>query len=154
MSKIGFITYNTLPSFQNGWVKSTDGLRSALVVQDTKGRGSLYEERRLRTTEEVRAEIAKSWETLDKSLPELDRVVIYIGASGSEDAIERATKVPAKKLTFIGCSCGLEKKEALIQSAGLRDANRFLCECGGHITMTAMIQAFLEGDPALGVCGL
>ena len=151
MNKIGFVTYNTLTGFKNGWVKSVDGLRSALIVQDTNGRGSLDDEKRTRTTEEIRLEVAKSWETLDESLSELDHVVIYVGASGSEGAIERATKVPAKKLTFIGCSCGLEKKEVLIQSAGLCDANRFLCECGGHRTMAAMIRSFLESETVLGV---
>ena len=151
MNKIGFITYNSLPGLQSGWINSSDGARSALIVQDTKGRGALKDGQRTRTTEEIRADIAKSWESLDASLSELDQVVIYVGDSGSEDAIERAAKkVPVEKLLFIGCSCGIERKEALVQSAGLGSACRILCECGGHRTMTAMVKSFLEGGAVFG----
>ena len=151
MNKIGFITYNSLPGLENGWIKSLDGSRSALIVQDTNGRGSLQDGQRTRTEEEIRREITKSWESLEASLPELDHVVIYVGSNGSEDAIERAAKkVPTRKLTFVGCGCGIEKKEALIQSAGLGGARRILCECGGHRTMAALVRSFLEGSGSLG----
>ncbi len=146
ITKFGFVTYNTLPSFENGWVKSKDGSRQALIVQDTNGRGSLTEGGRTRSQGEIEAEIAKLWEGLGASLNELDRLVVYVGSNGSERAIEQAAKMPAEKLTFIGCRCGLEKKEAMVQAAGLGNAQRMLCECGGHHTMTEMIRRFLGGE--------
>ena len=144
MKKVGFVTYNSLPNFQSGWTHNQEKSRSALVVQDTNGRGSLEEGRRTRSADEIREEITKLWAILDQTIPELDHLVVYIGSSGSERAIELAKKMPAEKLTFVGCDCGISRKEAMIQSAGLGAAKRFLCDCGGHREMESMIRFYLQ----------
>lgn len=139
--KVGFITYNFLSGVDSGWTHRNG--RSALVVHNTNGRGSLAEGRRTRSTEEIQADIASIWGTLEKSLPELDHLVVYVGSNGSEKAIELAAKVPVEKLTFIGCSCGTSEKDAMLSAVGLGSARRFGCECGGHHTMKAMIAKHL-----------
>lgn len=143
MKKFAFVTYNTLPNFSNGWMEGCDG-NHALIVQDTKGDGALSHGRRTRSLDEVRGAIASRWDDLDESLPTLDHLVVYVGSNGSEVAIERAAKLPVEKLTFVGCSCGIDRKEAMLQAVGLEGARRFLCECGGHRTMEQMIQQFLR----------
>lgn len=140
--KVAFVTYNTLPDLQNGWLER--GEHAALIAQDTNGRGVLSDGNRTRSPEEIGEEIERLWGQLDVALPELDRLVVYVGASGSLRAIQLAAKVPIQKLTFIGCGCGLDEKEAMIQEFGLGAADRRLCECGGHRTMAAMVNVFLE----------
>lgn len=139
---VAFVTYNTLEGFQGGWIERAG--RAALVVQDTQGRGALADGNRTRTKGEIVAAIEEQWGTLESSLPRLDRLVVYVGAGGSERAIEMAAKLPQEKLTLIGCCCGLQEKEAMVQRAGLGDVDRRLCECGGHRTMARMINVFLE----------
>lgn len=142
--KIAFVTYNTLPNFSNGWVEGRGGTCSALIVQDTKGDGALSHGTRTRSTDEVRDAIVSRWDELDESLPTLDHLVVYVGSNGSEVAIERAAKLSVDKLTFVGCSCGIDRKEEMLRAVGLGGARRFLCECGGHRTMEQMIRQFLE----------
>jgi hypothetical protein len=139
--KVGFVTYNFLTGVNSGWTHRNG--RSALVIHNTNGRGSLAEGRRTRSTEEIQADIASIWGNLEKSLPELDHLVVYVGSNGSEKAIELAAKVPVEKLTFIGCSCGTTQKDEMLRAVGLGSARRFGCECGGHRTMTAMIEKHL-----------
>lgn len=114
----------------------------ALVLQNTKGDGGLN--RGHIGTERRREEIGILWEKLQESLPYLDHVVVYVGASGSERVIALAAQLPASKVTFVGCDCGLPNKEALIQAADLDDARRILCECGGRRTMKLLFQNFME----------
>lgn len=142
MKNVAFVTYNTLPNLPRGWVRNGD--RSALIVQDTKGQGTLSDNGRKRTLEEVRSAIEAQWEELDKSLPNLDHLVIYVGASGSELAIQRAKAMPVEKLTFVGCACGIDRKDEMLNEVGLGEARRFGCECGGHRTMELMVFQFME----------
>jgi|SRR3989338_4532902 len=141
-TNVAFVTYNSLDGFPNGPIERNR--RTALIVQDTNGRGSLSEGKRTRTKDEIKAVIEGQWNTLESALPNLDRLVVYVGAGGSGRAIELAAKLPPEKLTLIGCSCGIEEKEAMVQKAGLGGVDRRLCECGGHRTMIAMINVFLE----------
>lgn len=142
MQNVAFVTYNAVGrGLPSGWHDGPDG-RRALVLQNTKGEGSLSggpigRDRRVE-------EIGILWGELQKALTELDHVVIYVGTRGSERAIELASELPPAKVTFVGCDCGLPYKEAMIQLAGLAEARRFLCECGGHRTMEALYERFME----------
>lgn len=151
MKNVAFVTYNTVGNgLLNGW---HDGLadRRALLVQNTKGARWGASEEQVRpaldtpeAADRVRGEISNLWGELQTALPELDHVVIYVGASGSERAIALAAQLPATKVTFVGCDCGLPHKEALIRSAGMTAAQRVLCECGGHRTMERLYLRFME----------
>jgi hypothetical protein len=151
MEKVAFITYNSVgDGLPNGW-HGANG-RRALVLQNTKGmlravdpknppkdsKGSYRPCGDLR-----RNEIAALWTELQKSLAELDHLVVYVGAGGSEEAIRLAAALPASKVTFVACDCNLPYKELLIMASGLDEAGRVLCECGGRETMNVLLDTFM-----------
>ncbi len=144
---VAFITYNTLDGITTGW-HEREG-RRAFVMQNTKGRGAIREGNRTMTVAELSAEIERQWGELQKHLPEIDHAYVYVGAEGSERAIELASKLKPEQVTFIGCRCGLAHKEALVQAAGMDRSRRILCECGGHSTMFAMIVSYLRTGEAV-----
>lgn len=153
MHSVAFITYNTVGDGQvgNGW-HGLNG-RRAFLLQNT--RAQRWGARRDpntpsgddRTTDEfadrVRREIEAIWSLLEDQITEIDHVVVYVGASGSERAIALAARIPADRITFVGCECGLPFKEILIQAAGLTGVRRILCECGGHRTMRRLFETFM-----------
>lgn len=141
MKNVAFVTYNTVGGdLSSGWYSGPEG-RRALVLQNTKGDGSPSS--RAIGEGNRREQIGLLWIELQKSLPELDHVVVYVGANGSESAIKLAAQLPASKVTFVSCDCGLPFKEVLIQQAGLTEATRVLCECGGHRTMEKLYLGFM-----------
>lgn len=139
MKKVAFVTYNTLGNLVSGWHTQDD--RSALVLQNTKGEGSLIEgpigrDNRMN-------QIGVLWSELQRSIPTLDHVVVYVGADGSQRAIAMAAQLPPSKVTFVACDCGLSIKEALIQASGMSEAGRILCACGGHYAMRGLFDHFM-----------
>lgn len=100
--------------------------------------------RRRKYADHVRDEIGTLWGKLQETIAEIEHVVVYVGSNGSERAIALAAQLPASKVTFVGCDCGLLQKEAMVQTAGLAAARRMLCECGGHRTMGQLFERFME----------
>lgn len=142
MNNVAFLTYNTVwNDLSNGWHEFPNE-RRLFVLQNTKGDGSLATGKPI-GADRRREEIEALWIQLQQELSGLDHVVIYLGARGTERAIELARQLPASKVTFVSCGCGLPVKEVLIQGAGLTDCGRILCECGGHQTMAALAELFL-----------
>lgn len=148
---VAFVTYNTVgDTLSSGWHDSNG--RRALVLQNTKGeswgageapgkRDSSVPLEQL--GENRRGQIGNLWGELQRVLTELDHVVVYVGARGSERAIELAAQLPPSKVTFVSCDCGLLAKELMIQVAGMDKAGRVLCECGGHRTMETLFRRFM-----------
>lgn len=150
MKTCAFVTYNQLGegNVVSGWHEENG--RRALVLQNTKGRGALRgPDSKGGIGRDARLEqIDLLWTDLEKALPELDHVVVYVGTNGSERAIELVGQhLSADKVTFVGCDCGLPFKELLVQAAGLPKAGRILCECGGHHAMLSLYERFMAtGD--------
>lgn len=152
MKNVAFVTYNTVgDELASGW-HERDG-RRALVLQNTKGDSWCVDRKNPPKIGESdyspcgdrrRAEISTLWIELHKALPELDHVVVYVGARGSERAIELASTLPAPKVTFVSCDCGLARKVELIVAAGLSYAGRVDCECGGRQTMRELFEGFMQ----------
>ena len=136
----------------DGWHVKDD--RRAFVLQNTNGHkwGARTDPKvpsddnrtNDETAERVAGQIAGLWDQLLQEVTQLDRVVIYLGSRGCERAIALAGQLPASKVMFVGCDCGLPIKEALVQVAGLGKARRLLCECGGHATMQKLYKNFLN----------
>jgi hypothetical protein len=149
MKTVAFLTYNTVGRcLGNGWHEG-DG-RRAFVLQNSTG-SEWFANQRVRSAEEAQAqcgrvssEIGRLWTELHKAMPELDHVVVYVGASGSEKAIELAAQLSASKVTFVGCSCGIFAKKMLACSAGLGSARWVDCECGGQYTMALLYARFMD----------
>ncbi len=146
MKNIAFVTYNNMgDDLAAGW-HEREG-RRALVLINSKGRRSAADQSDRWSASQAGAvtrEVTDLWDELDRALPELDHVIVYVGASGSEEAIRRAAGLPASKVTFVLCDCGLPAKEWLLRSQGMGIAERILCECGGRQTMRALYESFMR----------
>lgn len=161
MKKVGFITYNSVgDGVADGWHKA--GNRQAYVLQNDKGENwaveglngldainteqlnNKYSRSDSKYVNCVRDEINNIWGKLQEVVKDLDHLVVYVGSAGSERAIALAAQLPASKVTFVGCDCGLPVKEAMILAAGMNDAQRVLCECGGRRTMKVIFDHFLK----------
>lgn len=157
MNNVAFLTYNTVWSgLRNGWHDGPDGRRAFVLQNDSGNRWAVedlfedpntipggYSRRAKANVDHVSGKIEDLWGQLQTVLSDLDHVVVYVGANGSERAIVLAAQLPASKVTFVGCSCNLPIKELLVQSAGLTEAGRVLCECGGRQTMRKLLDNFL-----------
>lgn len=158
MGKVAFLTYNTVgDGMANGWHEGPSG-RCAYVLQNSMCNrfavdqlldGAVvpppgYDRREEKYVNRVRDEIGTLWGKLQEVVCELDHVVVYVGSKGSERAIALAAQLPAAKVMFVGCDCGLSIKTALVMAAGMTDARMILCECGGRRTMQALFEHFME----------
>lgn len=140
LTRVAFLTYNTVGhGIASGW-HDADG-RRALVVQDTEGLVDHLED--VVGPRGRREVIGTLWKELQKVLPDLDHVVVYVGVHGSEPAIELAAQLSATKVTFVCCFCDLSIKEEIIRQAGLAGAGMLPCECGGEMTMGLLFTQFL-----------
>lgn len=150
MNVVAFVTYNNLGGAAgNGWHEQNG--RKALVLQGTTGRPWLADQ----TARKGSAQFAQDvelvgntiddlWSQLSASISDLDQVVVYVGDSGSENAIELAAQLPAEKVTFVLCSCGRSAKISRIQGKGLATASIVSCECGGRSTLGSMFRRFMD----------
>ena len=149
MRSIAFVSYNPIGDTpESGW-QEKEG-RRALVLQNSKGHP--WEMDKLSAQVEwrfgsgnpyVKAEIDELWAALIKVLPELDQVVIYLGAGGSEHAVELASHISPEKITFVACNCDIHEKRTLIDHFALGSVNQIKCECGGKRTMGELLSRFL-----------
>lgn len=79
------------------------------------------------------------------TLDELDYVVIYVGAGGSEGAIQLAAQVDPAKVRFVLCDCNLsEKLSEIARFIKTTEVPYLVCECGGQRTMGMLVESFLE----------
>lgn len=150
MNVVAFITYNNLGGVADSGWHEQDG-RKALVLQGTTGRpwladqtvpkGSTQFEQDVKLVSNT---IGDLWSQLVAAISDLDQVVVYVGDSGSEHAIELAAQLPPEKVTFVLCSCGWSRKTSRIQSRGLSGARVVQCECGGRSTMGGMFRSFMN----------
>lgn len=139
MKTAAFVTYNVMSgNIASGWHEAEG--RRALVLQNTRGDGRWGNP--IGATERARQSLTL-WEQLQESLPSLDHVVVYVGTNGSEAAILLAAKLPAHKVTFVGCDCGLGFKKTLVAKAGMSRSRWIDCACGGHGMMRKLFDSFL-----------
>lgn len=139
-----FLTYNKIGRYDelpNGWHERNG--RRAYVLQNTRGEGG-YRTGKPIGEDRKRAEIESHFAELDRLLFDFDWFVIYVGICESERAIELAMKLPAERVIFVCCYCGLDEKKDAMARCGLAKATHLPCECGGHLTMKIMFELFLE----------
>jgi hypothetical protein len=120
MKTVAFMTYRGVDGYATGW-HERDG-RKALVIWSPSYR--LDSE-------------------LERCLPELDHIVIYVGESCMEEAIEVARRVKGSA-TFVGCRCGMDSKFLLLQQAGFALEQTLVSECWGTETMGKLVDSFLS----------
>ena len=142
MKKAAFLSYNAIAGFNAGWYDGNDC--KVLVIPNSKGQlfaAVLSGESGNRI---VTNEINDLWKKLGEVITEIDYVVVYVGTDGSEIAIELASKLPADKVVYVLCDCGLSDKQRMIKSAGHELARQIICECRGLQTMSRLCKSFLQ----------
>lgn len=169
MAKALFLTYNTVGDGSYPQETERNG-HTALIVQHprgqrwgatTNGREPVAQDGR-QTLAEARDEaerqemlsIGEMRESLvndlyagafnPKAIGEVDFIVIYVGAGGSEGAIELAATLPKEKVRFLFCDCNLRGKLQSIAANGLESVPYLVCECGGRGSMAGVLEQFLE----------
>jgi len=121
MSKVAFLSYNPFSSLlEDGW-KRENG-REALILQ--KG-----DHNQLRL--------------LEDSLPELDCIVIYLGAQAIVQFLSLAAHMDPNKVIFLSCSCAQEEKQAYLHASGMQNARIIDCLCGGY-EMKELYKKFMD----------
>lgn len=150
-SAIAILTYNQVDGIQtSGWIEKNG--RRALVIQGDKawGAGQAPEEythgegdreKRIKARSDT---IERLWADFAQISADFDQVFIYLGTKGSERAVQLASCLAAERVTFVACTCGLERKEALVQMAGLGACGRIVSSCGGHATLAQILNEFFE----------
>ena len=147
------LSYNSiLPDEDNGWVGDT-----LYMIQSDRGithgvpqsvYGTLEKLRRVRYEgiDQVQDAVRNHWTRLGELLPELDKVVIYVGDSGSEHTIRYAAEhgLRAANAIFVLCDCNGNNKRRLIKESGFGESPVVMCECSGRQTMAQIATTFLE----------
>lgn len=145
--KVAMFSYNGFISGEkNGWKRGVNN--DILLIQDPQGRpwGTTQSGISISAmTEESHVAIETVWQALEIEIPELDKIIIYIGSYGAEKAIELAKKnnIPSNKITFVMCDCGLSNKQRIIRSCSYEQAEVIMCECGGQSTMSRLYYRYL-----------
>ena len=169
MAKAAFLTYNSVGepgSYLNG-VTERDG-NEAYIVQFPRGQRwgakvngrdpvgprqtleeaeSEEERQEMMQISDLRQELVSDLYAgfFEKAvLDELDFVVIYVGAGGSEGAIQLAAQVDPAKVRFVLCDCNLDGKLSEIGRYIKTNVPYRICECGGQRTMGKLVESFLE----------
>lgn len=100
------------------------------------------------TGEKRREAISDLYSQLTDVLPQMDHIVVYLGASGSEKAIDLVSHLPLEKITFVSCKCSLERKLEMVAHFKLESTRVVWCECGGHEMMHELFKSFMRtGNP-------
>lgn len=151
--KIAMLSYNSILSAKgNGWIDD-----ALFMIQSDNGKaygapqigiGTIAELSKLRAEgiDQVQGAVIGHWDQLADLLPQLDKVVIYVGDSGSEHTIRYAAerKLGAEKAVFVLCDCNEHNKRRLIEENGFGKSPVIMCECGGRRTMARLANTFLE----------
>lgn len=143
--KIALVTYNRIGNGQheNGVMQAgnkeifiaQNGHRSKWAYNPNSGPISQAAE-----TRECAARMAAQ----QVNLNDMDRIFVYVGAGGGEEAIRQTRDIPAEKITYVLCSCNYGMKKDLIRRLGNAEARIRECECGGRDTMERILENLLE----------
>lgn len=146
--RIAMFSYNGFVSSErNGWKQGVSN--EILLIQDPEGRPWGTTQSGISTSEmsrESHSVIENAWQALEAEIPTLDKFIIYVGSYGAERAIELAKQnnIPANKITFVMCDCGLSNKLQIISRCSYKDSAQMMCECGGRSTMNCLYQKYLR----------
>jgi hypothetical protein len=140
--KAAFLSYNSINGFEAGWQER--GEHKALVIPCSHGSSAAPYRRSQAQSDDVTREVNKLWQKLREHISELDLIVVYVGADGSENAIELASELPSEKVIFVLCDCRMATKMHLLDVSGHKDTRRIMCECRGRETMGELCERFLE----------
>lgn len=141
--KAAFLTYNRVGNLSNGW--NGEGDHQVFVASHPRGQrwgaegDTLHEQ-----TRTIETALGAAFEQIEAILSEIDLLVVYVGDSGSEGAIELASRMPAHKVAFVFCSCNFSRKRSLVAESGMSQSQVISCECGGHGTMGALANQFIQ----------
>jgi hypothetical protein len=76
-------------------------------------------------------------------LTDMDRIFLYVGNEGGEEAIRQTASIPAEKITYVMCNCNWSRKQRMIREHGNAAARIQSCECGGRETLERILKGLL-----------
>lgn len=145
LEKIAIVTYNRIGQgkYDNGVLNAgnkqiyiaQNGHLAKWAVEPYSCPGSEAKEYRERAARNVAGQI---------DLSEMDKVFIYVGAAGGEEAIRQTRGLPAEKVVYVMCDCGSTQKRQMINHLGNQKAKVINCECGGRDTLQRILDGILK----------
>jgi len=145
--KIAIVTYNRIGEgqYENGLMERPDkqiyiaqnGHRSKWAAGSDDSSSDDDEARRRRIS--VIGYVAKSLDLTD-----MDKVYVYVGNNGGEEAIRQTATIPADKITYVMCDCNWSEKKNMIAANGNQNAKIQSCECGGRSTLEKILKQLLK----------
>lgn len=132
MESIGVVTPNGLEECRSmGWLVAPNGRRAFLFWDKPE-------------KPESRERYEPYFSQLEKVLPLLEQVVVYLDSTWWEWVLARVACVPRKKLVLLTCTCRLDAKEKSIGAAGLDDVPLLLVDCEGREGVRMVLHTFFE----------
>lgn len=145
LEKIAIVTYNRIGEgkYENGVLNARDkqiyiaqnGHLAKWAYNPNSGTREEAIDARQRAARSVASQIA---------LDEMDKIFIYVGNSGGEEAIRQTRGLPANKVTYVMCDCNMGQKKSMIRHLGNEDAKIIYCECGGRETLQRILDGILK----------
>ena len=142
--KIAIVTYNRIGEgqYENGLMERED--KQIYIAQNghrskwAAGEG-LSDAEKERARKSVAGYVIKSLDLTD-----MDKIFLYVGSDGAEEAIRQTASIPAEKITYVMCDCNWGTKQRMISSQGNSKAKIEGCECGGRSTLERILKGLLK----------
>ena len=145
--KIAIVTYNRIGEgqYDNGLIEREDkqifisqnGHKSKWAAANSDNSPDDEEARRRRVS--VIGYVTKSID-----LKDMDKIYLYVGNNGGEEAIRQTAEIPAEKITYVMCDCNWYAKHNMIVQKGNSNAEVMSCECGGRETLEKILKGLLN----------
>ena len=143
--RVAMISYNAFVHGEENGLKERGGNSVLLLQNETGSKWGLLQVRKRNDDPswyaQANAIVGPLWMKLVDEMETIDKVVIYVGATGSERVIELAEQhglVP-EKAVFVMCDCGIHAKKEILVAYGYATSQVIECECGGQ---DAMLQIY------------
>ena len=144
ITKVAIVTYNRIGegNYPNGVIRG-EGVEIYIAQNGHRSEWAADPENNEYTKAQTR-KIASASVARQIDLSDMDKVFIYVGANGGEEAIRQTRNIPSEKISYVLCHCNYGTKRDMIQSIGNGKADIISSECGGRSTLDRIVERFLN----------
>jgi hypothetical protein len=141
--KIAIVTYNRIGEgqYENGLMERAD--KQIYIAQNGHRSKWTANADDPSSEKEARRKSTVGYVVKSLDLADMDKVYLYVGSNGGEEAIRQTSQIPADKITYVMCSCNWSQKTAMISKYGNSGAKVQSCECGGRETLERILKDLL-----------
>jgi hypothetical protein len=141
--KIAIVTYNRIGEgqYDNGLIDRED--KQIFIAQN--GHKSKWAASGDISSEQKAAirSSAASYAVRSLDLKDMDKIYLYVGSHGGEEAIRQTATIPSERITYVMCGCNHGQKTRMISENGNSNAHIQDCECGGRETLEKILKQLL-----------